>query len=269
VTDLPPLHTLWIGSRLGWLERLCLTSWLAMGHPVTLWSYEAPANVPAGAELRAADEMLPASEIVLHRPTGSVALFSNRFRYHLLRRYPVTWLDADVLLLRPLHASAPHVFGWESEELIGTAVLRLPGSSPLLDDLLALTDARVPIPNWWPRHWKIAQRLLGRVGMQCRAEHMRWATFGPRALTRTVEDHEYTNLAAPRDVFYPIHHSEAHRLLAESESVCASLGEATISVHLWNSSDAMRRMRDRLPPAKSWLGKMCARYGIEEPQDSP
>ena len=266
MTNLPPLHTLWIGSRLGWLERLCLTSWLAMGHPVILWSYEPPGNVPAGVELRAADEMLPASEIVLHRPTGSVALFSNRFRYHLLRRYPVTWLDADVLLLRPLNVSGAHIFGWESEELIGTAVLRLPPASPLLDDLFALTDARVPIPNWWPRHWKIAQRLLGQVGLHCRAEHMRWATFGPRALTRAIEDHSCTGLVAPREVFYPIGHSEAHRLLEEGENI--RLSEASITVHLWNSSDAMRGVRRHLPPRKSWLGEMCARYGIDGAQDS-
>src|SRR3546814_10626044 len=52
------LHSLWVGPRLNYLERLCLASAKAMGHDFTLWSYEpgALAGVPAGTDLRRSEE---------------------------------------------------------------------------------------------------------------------------------------------------------------------------------------------------------------------
>src|SRR3546814_12538869 len=43
------LHSLWVGPRLNYLERLCLAAATAMGHDFPLWSYEpgALAGVPA------------------------------------------------------------------------------------------------------------------------------------------------------------------------------------------------------------------------------
>ena len=44
---LTPLHSLWIGEKLGWLERLCLTSWVTCGHAAVLWTYNDVSGVPA------------------------------------------------------------------------------------------------------------------------------------------------------------------------------------------------------------------------------
>ena len=92
--SLPDLHTLWIGPRLTWLERLSLCSCLANGHHVILWCYELIEGVPDGVQLADAQAILPKSSITYHRESGSVTYFANRFRYHLLRRQPATWLDA-------------------------------------------------------------------------------------------------------------------------------------------------------------------------------
>jgi hypothetical protein len=106
--SLPDLHTLWIGPRLTWLERLSLCSCLANGHHVILWCYELIEGVPDGVQLADAQAILPKSSITYHRESGSVTYFANRFRYHLLRRQPATWLDADIVLLRPLATARPH-----------------------------------------------------------------------------------------------------------------------------------------------------------------
>ena len=63
----------------------------------------------------------------------------------------------------PLATEAPYLFGWEAADSICTAVLRLPGGSPPLRDLVAYTDARVPVPPWWPLKDRIRQRVLARV----------------------------------------------------------------------------------------------------------
>jgi hypothetical protein len=264
----PDLHSLWVGPRLSWLEQLCVKSWLAHGHRPVLWAYHPIAAVPAGVELRDARELLPERAITYHRFSGSVSLFSNRFRYHLLQRLGVTWVDMDVFLLRPLSDATPHLFGWESEDSICSAVLRLPSGSPVLRDLIALTGSRVPVPHWWPLKERVRQRLYGLVGAHEAAEDMRWGTFGPRALTETLRRHRLTGLAQPRATFYPLNWGEAALLFEPPHVVEAQLGPRTVAVHLWSSggftaTEAMKARRHAPVPLASWIGRQCEAYGID------
>src|ERR1043166_8905976 len=168
--SLPDLLSLWIGPRVSWLEQLCLAAWLAHGHRVVVWTYQPVEGLPRGVAVRDARELLPEEQIVLHRESGSTSMFSNRFRYHLLRRYPVTWADMDVLLLRPLAIEAPYLFGWETADSICGAVLRRPGGPPVLRALGPSPDARVPVPRGWPLKAGTRQRPRGIVGRHQRAE---------------------------------------------------------------------------------------------------
>jgi hypothetical protein len=104
------IHSLWIGERLSWIELVSLRSWLEHGHQVTLWCYDPIEGVPNGICTADAGTILPKTSIIRHRQTRSVALFSNRFRYHLLRRTAATWLDSDMVLLRPLNDTSPYLF---------------------------------------------------------------------------------------------------------------------------------------------------------------
>jgi len=264
---LPDLHSLWIGSGLTWLERLCLVSWLAHGHRAVLWTYRPIEQMPHGVELRDAREILPESAVTFHRSSGSVALFSNRFRYHLLQRHPVTWLDTDVLLVRPLANQSPYMFGWETPNSICNAVLRLPGGCAPLRELLALTDAAVPVPHWWPLKDRLRQHVRGLVRRHQRAEAMEWGTFGPRALTHIVRQCGVAKEALPSDVFYPILWTETALFYGPPEAVEVRLTDRTLGVHLWSTSSLiatpeMAERRKGLPPADSWLGARCAAHGI-------
>ena len=49
---LPVIHMFWHGAPLSRVERLCLASFVANGHPVHLYVYDEPAGVPAGVRLR-------------------------------------------------------------------------------------------------------------------------------------------------------------------------------------------------------------------------
>lgn len=261
VGQLPDLHTLWVGPRLSWLERLCIASWLAHGHRVTLWAYRPVAGVPRGVELRDAEEILPQRAITLHRETGSVTLFADRFRYHLLRRHSVTWLDTDALLLRPLKNVSPYLFGWQTPDMIAIGVLRIPPDSPLLGDLISLIDARVPVPPFFSLKEKIRQRSLGLVGRQQRAEDMPWATFGPHAFTAFIRRRGLAGYALPLEVFYPIIWNDYELYFGPPAAVEARLSDAVISVHLWGSSHTRDRCNEPPPPG-SWLERMCKSYDV-------
>ena len=263
---LPDLHSLWIGPRLTWLEQLCLVSWLAHGHRAVLWTYQPVEKVPLGVEVRNAREILAESAVTFHRTSGSVSLFSNRFRYHLLQRYPVIWVDTDVLLVRSL-VDLPYLFAWEGPDKICSAVLRLPSGSQALRRLLALTDARVPVPHWWPLRYRLRQRLLGLFQRHISAEDMEWGTFGPRALVETLRHLDLTDRALPSDVFYPILWFETPLFYESPQIVEARLTDRTQAVHLWSTSSIMTTpemaKKRHAPPLGSWIGGKCATYGID------
>jgi alpha 1,4-glycosyltransferase len=270
--QLPDLHSLWIGRRLTWLEQLCLASWLAHGHRAVLWTYHPVEGAPHGVEMRNAREILPESAITFHYFKGSVSLFSNRFRYHLCQRHRATWLDTDVLLLRPLADPSPYLFAWEHPDSICSAVLRLPSGSGALRDLLALTDARVPVPHWWPLKDRTWQHLRGLVGQHQTATDMDWGTFGPRALTETLQRHRLTDRALPCDTFYPILWMETALFYGPADIVEARLTERTIAVHLWSTSGLMstpevEKKRNAPPPSGNWIAGKCAAYGVDIGQE--
>jgi hypothetical protein len=57
------LNTLWVGERLGYMERACLTSALAVGHRVTLYAYNRVLGLPDGVELFDARDILPEERV--------------------------------------------------------------------------------------------------------------------------------------------------------------------------------------------------------------
>jgi hypothetical protein len=255
------LHTLWVGPRLGWLEKLCLTSMLTHGHEVVLWTYQAIKNVPAGIRLAPADRILPDSAIIRHRATNSLALFANRFRYRLLRTQPVTWVDVDMLFLRQLTDASPILFGLEDTSSVCNAILRLPPDNAALRDVEQLSLQRVPLPFWWSRRRRWRQRLAGLVGRHVRPEDMTWGTFGPKALTEAALRHGMMHLARAPDLFYPVHYSEASVIFGPSFEVERRITASTIAVHLWGESNQSEK-RKSPPPHDSWIAAMCRRLDI-------
>ena len=100
-----------------------------------------------GIEQRDAAEILPRSAIVRHQ-SGSVALFSDHFRFELQRRGLGLWLDADTYLLAPLdYPRGAHVFGWNEPDWLGAGVLQLPADSPIVGEVLSLFE-RPHVPRW-------------------------------------------------------------------------------------------------------------------------
>jgi hypothetical protein len=171
------------------------------------------------------------------------------------------------VLLRPLNDTSPYVFGWEMAARIGTAVLRLPPESAVLHDLGKFTDARVPVPPWWPLKGRLKQRAKGLIGRHRRAEYMDWGTFGPKALTHFLSRRDLACRALPIETFYPINWTDTSLFFAMPNAVSSRLTAKTIGVHLWSASlvtgvDGQKAWGTAVPPENSWLGEMCKRYGI-------
>jgi hypothetical protein len=252
---LPPrCVTLWIGPRLGPVERACLKSVLNQGHPLALYCYDKPAGVPDGVELRDASAILPKDRIIRHE-TGSFALFSNWFRYELQRRGAGTWVDCDVYLLAPLDGASPCLFGEEEAGRINTGVLRLPPDSPLLPPLIALFEER-SVPPWLPLRSRLAARLrLWRHGRSGLAS-MPWGSAGPKALTYLVRRHGMGRHALPSDTFCPAPWQDALWIVDPARTLGDFVTQRTVAVHLWN--ERIKQVKDVPAPPGSFLARLQA-----------
>ena len=81
-------------------ERLCLTSFVRQGVNFDLYAYDKSLSVPDGVTFRDASEICPEEEVFTYQSgpgEGSVAVFSNLFRYMLLYEKGGWWVDMDVL----------------------------------------------------------------------------------------------------------------------------------------------------------------------------
>jgi hypothetical protein len=149
-----PVQMLWVGGPLSALERLTLTSWLANGHEVHLYSYGKPANTPKGLRFCDARKILPAEADTHHSAGGQGPVrFSDRFSFALLHALGGIWVDIDVVCLRPLDFAAGLDYFFASEMLPAQAgdegklrirasscVMKAPVGSPLTKDCFAIAS---------------------------------------------------------------------------------------------------------------------------------
>lgn len=232
--ELPVCNALWVGQALGPIEAACLRSFVEAGHKVDLHVFDEPTGAPSCVRLVDAAETVSREHLIRHRRTGSFSLFSNRFRYELMRAGKGLWIDCDLLCLKPI-VDAPYIFGIEDTRLINGAVLKLPSDDPVLDDLLApFTEPRW-VPPWASLRRRLRYRLRYRIRPGFGLADMSWGTAGPRALTYYLGRRGLDRFALPRAVFYPVGPDETHLLVGvAAEAVRARIRPETLCIHLWN-----------------------------------
>ena len=243
--------SLWIGDGFGAVERACLRSVVRQGHRLTLYCYDEPIGIPDGVDLADAAEILPASALVRHR-TGSVAPFSDWFRYELLKRGKGTWVDTDMYLIRPLDEEAPYLFGEERDGVINNAVLRLPADSPALDALLAPFHGSMP--DWLAARHRLASRIRRWITGEMDVGAMPWGTTGPAALTAIAARYGLSSQALAPAIFYPVPWQRADWILDPNLRPEEMVTDQTVGIHLWN--ECIRKIKTRPPPEDSFLHRL-------------
>jgi hypothetical protein len=224
--------TLWIGERLGPVERACMLSMLRHGHHVVLYCYSPVAGVPDGVEPRDASDLLPRSAIPASWARRS-DLYSDWFRYLVQQRGLGTWLDLDIYLLAPIPSEGEYLFGEYDPGKINGAVLRLPADAPILKPLLDQFASGAIVRSL---HWRAqAQTLLRKLWDG--ADHLAttpWGATGPFALTWLVPRFGLSEHALPVDVFYPVRWQDASWVVDPKARLEDRISERTIAIHLWN-----------------------------------
>jgi hypothetical protein len=208
----PDVVTFWHGP-LDALRRLCLRSQIAAGHKVTLYSFEPVAQLPDGVGNAEADAILPHTFAERLRPTGpdgvwrdvTTLQFSDFFRMRLMAENAGLWLDADVLLLRPVQIDpAKPYFAWERPRQLGNSVLYLPPDDPIVAAFASLMRQDELNPDWLALRHRLTHALHGLRGSS-RVSDIRVAIFGPAALTALARRGGELRHALPKKSFYAVH----------------------------------------------------------------
>jgi hypothetical protein len=233
--DLPVIHALWVGGKLGDLSRCCLTSFLMRGHQVRLHAYEEIKDVPQGVTIADANEIVPSSKIIRHRKTGSYALFSDFFRYQLLSQVPGIYVDCDVYCLRPIEIpDAGYLLGLEDDHQVNGAVLALPQNSHLLKRLLDASLDPFFVPPWYKCSKQKRLKVKKVLGFGKSIADMPWGVIGPDAITYFLKELDLLEYASPIDIFYPVHYRCINKLLDGGLNVEDVTTHRTLAVHLYN-----------------------------------
>ena len=245
--------TMWIGERLGPIERACLKSMLRQGHSVALYCYgRAPAGVPKGVEVLDASPILPLSKIPASWSKRS-DLYSDWFRYEIQKRELGTWLDLDVYLVAPLDLGQASLFGEYERGKVNGAVLRLPPDSPLLAPLLDQFRG-----NGVPKSLSMVRRLEVRArhlwNRKTDLAHTPWGTTGPYALTAFSRRLGMMGQALPKDVFYPVEWRKAHWICDPAIKVEDVTTDRTVAIHLWN--EVIRKVKAEPAAEGSFLAQL-------------
>lgn len=209
--------SLWVGGPLRKLQQTCLASFVHFGHTINLFVYDMDMQVPDGVIKRDAREVIPEDNIFLVRDT--YAAFSDVFRYNMLHKFDLIWVDADTLCLTD---------DWSFFE----------------DDILFCNeydDYYVGGVLKLPRNSEITKYLVNQVKL-VDPSSMFWAEMGPTLLTKAIKKYGYESYCQDMNTLCMITPNEAKKfwqrayaqeimkMINSGDSRCASLYNGMLTV---------------------------------------
>ena len=210
---LPDIVTFWHGP-MDALRQTCLRSQLAAGHKVTVYSFDTIPGLPAGIANADAEAILPhafSERLQPPQPDGSwrdwtTLQFSDFFRMKLMAKNLGLWLDADVLLLKPVVIDpAKPYFALERPRLLGNSVIYLPPAHGIVTAFEDLMQQEELTPDWLSLRHRITFAMRRLRGGSNRLSDIRVAIFGPAALTALARRTGELHNALPKRSFYAVH----------------------------------------------------------------
>jgi hypothetical protein len=210
---LPDIVTFWRGP-LDRLRQTCLRSQVAVGHKVIVYSFDPLPGLPDGVHNAEAEAVLPyafSERLRPPQPDGSwrdwtTLQYSDFFRIRLMALNAGVWLDADVLLMKPVEIDpAKPYFAWERGRQLGNSVIYLPPDDPIVREFEQLIQQDELTPNWLSLSHRATFALQRLRGGSKRLSDIRVAVYGPAALTALARRHGTLRYALPKRSFYAVH----------------------------------------------------------------
>jgi hypothetical protein len=235
----PDVVTFWHGP-LDALRLTCLRSQVAAGHKVTVYSFDPLPGLPDGVGNAEAEAILPhafSERLRPPQPDGgwrdwTVLQFSDFFRMRLMAEGAGLWLDADVLLLKPVEIDlARPYFAWERPRQLGNSVLYLPCDDAIVLAFESLREQEQLTPDWLALRHRLTFAIRRLRGGSSRLSDIRVAIYGPAALTELARRTGELHQALPKKSFYAVHAEP--RLFFDPSDFSALIGDpGVIGLHV-------------------------------------
>ena len=153
--------------------------------------------------------------------------FSDFFRMRLMAGHQGLWLDADVLLIRPVEIDpANRYFAWERPRQLGNSALYLPANDPIVTAFEELMEQDELTPDWLALRHRMAFALHRLRGGSNRLSDIRVAVYGPPSLTALARRAGQLHYALPKKSFYAVH--AAPKLFFEPSDFSALIADPEI-----------------------------------------
>lgn len=248
-------NAVWAGKQMGPIHAACLSSFLRAGHPVHLYVYEKVSDAPVGVVQIDANSLLPWPRVENFIKAKRYDIFSDSFRYSVLKAGLGCYIDCDIYCLKPLEKS-DFIMAWEETNSINGAILLLSPDCEMLTKLHDLLDSKSP-PKWvrLGRRKRLnlyLKALLGRASLT----DFRWGVIGPDALTWFVKEYKLEHRVLPADYFYPVHFLRVRDLLDPELTIEDLTTHRTRCIHLYN--ECLRNEISGSIPPTSPLGRMLS-----------
>lgn len=251
------VHFFWGGSRgLGLWNKVCIRSFIEHGYRVNIWSYEGVSI--EGAITKDAEEVVESDLYYKYKDgsCGSLAEFSDIFRYKLLSQETGWYCDTDVICLT------------DSKDLVR-------GDVGGFDLVCGWQDEGTGVNN------AVMYSEVGSVAKQCHEKCMSmlsedyrgykgWGYLGPVLLTEIALKNKCKVLVREKNAFYSVHYSEALDFIdgSKAEELKQRITGA-LFLHLWDGKlKSMGIPTDVWPPSDSYLGELFSRYKTSMESDS-
>lgn len=265
--NLPTIGMFWDGPPLGFIERLCITSFRDAGHPVVLFSYGKLDGVPHGIQTATATDILPnPDDIVRHELSGSPAPHADKFRYHLLAQNDgMIWSDTDAYCIKPFLPTDGYFFCRESDKVVANGVMAIPATSQTLKDLIAVCDDEYFIPTWLMPRRVAEMKERAEAGNPMHVSEMPWGAWGPKAFTHFLKKNDEFRRALEPHVLYPLLFEHRKIYFLSAWKTWRRVQDDTVSIHFFG-----RRVRARLwnrfngvPPEGCVLDELGKKHGVK------
>lgn len=202
------IQSLWIGTELTIMEKLCISSYLKNGHDFHLYSYNPIESLPKGAMLLDANTIISADKLFLDS-RGGVASFADWFRYKLLYQRGGWWVDMDTVCLKSFDFPDHYCFATEfapEGTILNIGFIKAQKKSDFLQECIE----------------HIEKQDFSRV---------KWGSFGSILLRSVLEQYDSKKYIYPPSTFCPISWTMTERLIFPQEM---EFKYSTYAVHLWN-----------------------------------
>jgi hypothetical protein len=244
---------LWVEGRLSRLERLSMASFIACGHPVDLYTYGLDNDPPPGVRVLDAGNILPRSRCFRDNSAegyGSLATFSNIFRFTLLFEHGGIWCDADFVCLKPLVFATDMPMLFSSEHVMKR-------NNDMAGMQVRPNNGVIKVP---PKH-RLMEVCIEKYH-QIDLEKKQWGEAGPGVITAAIEEIGATHYILRPEILCPVPWWETASLLFGATTI----HPRAFAVHFWN--EILRRnffdKNARYDP-HSIYERLCRHYLHEEP----